>query len=156
MVIHRTQSWWGAGVRSGEAPAKKKLYYMHYTAYCVSHAIVFYRTSVSILTCDIDIGILSVHNIAVLDENSLTYCHSFFTVDLGVAAVLSRLGCSKSSQIVSIPSHCRIVSHKSPQNIRTWVATWAQFFGLFCSAIWLAENNAINSVPTKSKLLRQH
>jgi len=42
----------------------------------------------SILTRDIDIGILtvrqsvrlSVHNAPVLDENGLTYCHNFFTV----------------------------------------------------------------------------
>jgi len=38
---------------------------------------------VSILTRDIDIGILSVRpsvrKVPVLDENGLTYCHSFFT-----------------------------------------------------------------------------
>ena len=48
----------------------------------------FYVSRVSILIRDIDTGILSVrptvcpsvHNVPVLDENSLTYCHSFFTI----------------------------------------------------------------------------
>ena len=41
-----------------------------------------FLSCVSMLLRDIDIGILSVrtfiHNIPVLDENGLTYCHSFF------------------------------------------------------------------------------
>jgi len=54
-------------------------------------ATSFYLSRVSTLTRDIDIAImfvcpsavcppvcLSVHNVPVLDENGLTYCHSFF------------------------------------------------------------------------------
>jgi len=37
-----------------------------------------YLSCVSILTCDIDIANLSVRYIPVLDENGLTYRHSFF------------------------------------------------------------------------------
>ena len=46
--------------------------------------IASFLSRFSILTRDIDIGILSVClsicNIPVFDENGLTYCHSFFTI----------------------------------------------------------------------------
>jgi len=32
------------------------------------------------LSCDIDIAILSARDVPRIDENSLTYCHSFFTI----------------------------------------------------------------------------
>jgi len=49
-----------------------------------SKSMHVFLSRVSILTRDIDIGILSVRpsvrNVPVLDENGLTYCHSLFTL----------------------------------------------------------------------------
>ena len=41
-----------------------------------------FLSRISTLTCDIDIAnlfvCLSIHDVPLLDENGLTYCHSFF------------------------------------------------------------------------------